>query len=57
MAISFGADRIIVGSRRVDGTTRVSFDTGEYEVDNLAKIFPLQFEEKSWKITIEEHQE
>lgn len=54
MKLVFNADKITVSNRKADGSIRVSFDTGEYEVDNLTAIFPLQFEEKAWKITIEE---
>lgn len=42
MAVTFGADKIKVNGPKIDGTYSIIFETGEYEIMQIAEIIKLK---------------
>jgi len=39
--IVFNADKVKISGPKVDGSCSITFDTGEYEQNNIAKLFKI----------------
>jgi len=51
MSYSFNADSLNIRTRNSDGAIILTFETGQYEVENVKELFGIL--DKMYKVTVE----
>lgn len=52
-AITFLADSKLIKERKSDHSYSITFETGEYEKENVLKVFSLPDDDVVYKVTVE----
>lgn len=53
MAVTFLADKLQIRTRTSDNALIVTFETGEYELDNIAELMRMLKDLQAYKVTVE----